>query len=136
LHGVLAQEGGPLEVVFGAFETRSLWIILLISLGALVFAYYLARQVLAAPEGTEKMRQIAGAIQVGAKAYLNRQFRTVGIFMALLTVVLFFALPVADLYPRRSIARVHPRRWVQRPHRIRGHVARRPSERPNGQRRA
>jgi K(+)-stimulated pyrophosphate-energized sodium pump len=96
LHGVLAQEGGPLEVVFGAFETRSLWIILLISLGALVFAYYLARQVLAAPEGTEKMRQIAGAIQVGAKAYLNRQFRTVGIFMALLTVVLFFALPVAE----------------------------------------
>jgi K(+)-stimulated pyrophosphate-energized sodium pump len=50
--------------------------------------------VLAAPEGTEKMREIARAIQVGARAYLNRQFRTVGIFMALLTVLLFFALPV------------------------------------------
>jgi K(+)-stimulated pyrophosphate-energized sodium pump len=96
LHGVLAQEGGPLGVDFGPFENNSLWIILVISLGALVFAYYLARQVLAAPEGTDKMRQIAGAIQIGARAYLNRQFRTVGIFMALLMVVLFFALPVAE----------------------------------------
>ncbi|MGH2591870.1 MAG: proton/sodium-translocating pyrophosphatase, partial [Actinomycetota bacterium] len=33
---------------------------------------------------------------VGAKAYLNRQFRTVGVFMGLLTVVLFFALPVSE----------------------------------------
>jgi K(+)-stimulated pyrophosphate-energized sodium pump len=96
LHGVLAQEGGPIEAVFGPFENNSLWVILVISLAALVFAYYLARQVLAAPEGTEKMKEIARAIQVGAKAYLNRQFRTVGIFMAILTIVLFFALPVSE----------------------------------------
>ncbi len=51
---------------------------------------------LAAPEGTDKMKEIARAIQVGAKAYLSRQFRTVAVFMAILSVVLFFALPVSE----------------------------------------
>ena len=96
MFGLLAQEGGPIEAVFGAFETRSLWIILVISLGALVFAYYLVREVLAAPEGTEKMKEIARAIQDGAKAYLSRQFRTLGIFLAILTIVLFFILPAPE----------------------------------------
>ena len=96
LHGVLAQEGGPIEAVFGSFETNALWVILVISLVALVFAYYLVREVLAAPEGTAKMREIATAIQVGAKAYLRRQFRTVAVFMAIITVLLFFALPVPE----------------------------------------
>jgi K(+)-stimulated pyrophosphate-energized sodium pump len=94
--GVLAAEGGPIHAVFGAFENRALWVIFGISLVALVFAYYLVREVLAAPEGTEKMREIARAIQVGASAYLRRQFRTVGIFLGLLTVLLFFILPVPD----------------------------------------
>jgi K(+)-stimulated pyrophosphate-energized sodium pump len=94
MHGVLAQEGGPIEAVFGSFETTMLWLILGVSLLALVFAYYLVREVLAAPEGTEKMKEIARAIQVGAKAYLSRQFRTLGIFLALLTIALFFILPV------------------------------------------
>jgi K(+)-stimulated pyrophosphate-energized sodium pump len=93
MHGVLAQESGAIRAVFGSFEDRSLWVILVISLLALVFAYYLVREVLAAPEGTDKMKEIATAIQEGAKAYLSRQFRTVGIFLGLLTVVLFFVLP-------------------------------------------
>ncbi|HEX5903605.1 MAG TPA: sodium-translocating pyrophosphatase [Actinomycetota bacterium] len=81
---------------FGSFEINAMWVILAISLVALAFAYYLVREVLAAPEGTDKMREIAGSIQVGAKAYLSRQFRTVAIFMAILTVVLYFALPVSE----------------------------------------
>jgi K(+)-stimulated pyrophosphate-energized sodium pump len=93
VHGILAQEGGPLEVVFGAEEVSYLWVIGVISLLALAFAYYLVREVLAAPEGTEKMKEIARAIQEGARAYLSRQFRTVGIFIALLTIGLFFVLP-------------------------------------------
>ena len=96
LHGVLAQEGGPIDAVFGSFEIHALWVILVISLVALAFAYYLVREVLAAPEGSEKMRAIARSIQIGAKAYLNRQFRTVAVFMAVLTVLLFFALPVPE----------------------------------------
>jgi K(+)-stimulated pyrophosphate-energized sodium pump len=91
---VLAAEGGPINAVFGPFEDRALWLVLGISLVALAFAYYLVREVLAAPEGTEKMKEIARAIQEGSRAYLNRQFRTVGIFIVVLTVVLFFILPV------------------------------------------
>jgi K(+)-stimulated pyrophosphate-energized sodium pump len=100
VYGVLAQEGGPIQADFGTFETNALWIILLISLSALVFAYYLVREVLGAEEGTEKMKEIARAIQVGAKAYLNRQFRTVAVFIVLLTVILFFALPVSEAATR------------------------------------
>ncbi len=93
---VLAQEGGAIEAVFGAFERNALWVVLAISLVALLFAYYLVREVLAAPEGTDKMREIARAIQEGARAYLNRQFRTLGVFLALLTVAIFFLLPVPE----------------------------------------
>ena len=50
---VLAVEGGPIQAVFGSFENTWLWVILGISLVALLFAYYLVREVLAAPEGTE-----------------------------------------------------------------------------------
>ena len=94
--GLLAQEGGPIEAQFGSGENLALWIILGVSLVALVFAYYLVREVLSAAEGTDKMKEIALAIQEGAKAYLSRQFRTLGIFLAILTVVLFFILPVSD----------------------------------------
>jgi K(+)-stimulated pyrophosphate-energized sodium pump len=90
---VLAQETGRIDAVFGAFETNALWVILGISLLALVVAYFLMRGVLAAPEGTERMRNISRAIQIGSKAYLNRQFRTVGAFMVVLTIALFFVLP-------------------------------------------
>ncbi|HEX6330460.1 MAG TPA: sodium-translocating pyrophosphatase [Actinomycetota bacterium] len=101
-----------MQADFDTFEINALWVILVISLSALVFAYYLVREVLGADEGSEKMKEIARAIQVGARAYLNRQFRTVGVFMALLTVILFFALPVSadavrgDLFIRfgRSLA--------------------------------
>src|SRR5881296_817706 len=93
MHGVLAQESGPIQAVFGSFESKVLWLILVVSLLALGFAYYLVREVLAAPEGTDKMKEIAKAIQEGASAYLKRQFTTLGIFLAILTVLLFIVLP-------------------------------------------
>ena len=96
MHGVLAQEGGPLDVVFKPSDTTALWVILGISLVALVFAYYLVRAVLAAPEGTERMKEIAKAIQEGASAYLSRQFRTLSIFVVIIGVALFFILPVSE----------------------------------------
>ena len=94
---VLAQEGGPIQAVFGSFEDTVLWIILAVSVLALMVAWVLRRGVLAAPEGTEKMREIATAIQEGSRAYLNRQFRTVGMFLAVLTIALFFVLPAHDV---------------------------------------
>ena len=92
MHVLAAGEGGPIPT-FGSFENNSLWVILLVSLLALGFAYYLVREVLAAPEGTDKMKEIAKAIQEGASAYLKRQFTTLGIFLAILTVLLFIVLP-------------------------------------------
>ncbi len=109
---LLAAEGGTIKAVFRSFEDNALWVILGISIVALLFAYYLVREVLGASEGTDKMKEIARAIQEGASAYLKRQFRTVGIFLGVLTVALFFLLPVpkgayhSDLFIRlgRSLA--------------------------------
>ncbi|MEK6648970.1 MAG: sodium-translocating pyrophosphatase [Actinomycetota bacterium] len=79
------------------------YIILAISLGALAIAWALRAQVLAADEGTEKMREIAAAIQEGAAAYLARQFRTLSYFVAIVFLLLF-ALPGAtDIRIGRSV---------------------------------
>ncbi|MCW2814911.1 MAG: sodium-translocating pyrophosphatase [Nocardioides sp.] len=63
-------------------------VVALIGLGALAMAYLFRQEVLAAPEGTENMKNIAQAVQEGADAYLQRQFRTLAVFAA----VAFFAL--------------------------------------------
>jgi len=93
---LLAAESGAIRAEFGAFDYTTLWIIVVLSLAALAFAAVLRRQVLAAPEGTDKMKDIARAIQEGSAAYLNRQLRTVAAFVAILAVVIFFILPVPD----------------------------------------
>ena len=92
--GILAAEGGRINADFRPLENNALWVILGIALVALVVAYLLVRQVLAAPEGSPKMKEIAQAIQEGAEAYLSRQFKTVGAFVVLIGVALFFILPV------------------------------------------
>ncbi|RYJ07622.1 MAG: sodium-translocating pyrophosphatase, partial [Actinomycetales bacterium] len=58
---------------------------------ALVFAALFRSQVLAADEGTERMREIGQAVQEGATAFLTRQFKTLA-FFALPVVVLLFLL--------------------------------------------
>jgi K(+)-stimulated pyrophosphate-energized sodium pump len=63
-------------------------IVLLIALGALAMAYMFRQEVLAAGEGTDNMKNIAHAVQEGANAYLQRQFRTLAVFAA----IAFFAL--------------------------------------------
>ncbi|WP_277207888.1 sodium-translocating pyrophosphatase [Isoptericola croceus] len=67
-------------------------VIAVIALAALVCAAVLRRQVLAAGEGTEKMQDIAHAVQEGASAYLSRQFRTLALF-AVVVFALLFLLP-------------------------------------------
>ncbi|WP_369140580.1 sodium-translocating pyrophosphatase [Modestobacter versicolor] len=70
-------------------------VVLVISLAALGFAFYLSRAVMAADPGTPKMQEIALAIQEGAGAFLRRQFRTLGVF-AVIVFVLLLLLPVSD----------------------------------------
>jgi K(+)-stimulated pyrophosphate-energized sodium pump len=79
------------------------YIILAISLVALGIAWALRAQVLAADEGTEKMREIASAIQEGATAYLARQFRTLSYFVAIVFVLLFALPGASDIRFGRSI---------------------------------
>jgi K(+)-stimulated pyrophosphate-energized sodium pump len=63
-----------------------------VALAALAIAYALRQQVLAANDGTEKMREIAEAVQEGAAAYLARQFRTLSYFVGIVFFLLL-ALP-------------------------------------------
>jgi len=58
----------------------------------LIFALYLVLYILKLDPGTEKMKAIASAIQEGAMAYLNRQYKTVAIIAVILTVVIALAI--------------------------------------------
>ncbi|MFI8915257.1 sodium-translocating pyrophosphatase [Streptomyces sp. NPDC053513] len=71
-----------------------------IALAALVVARLLVRQVLAAGEGTERMRAIAAAVQEGANAYLARQLRTLAVFAA--AVFFLLMLLPADNWSQRA----------------------------------
>ncbi len=57
---------------------------------ALVFAYIFYRQIMKVEEGTEKMKEIAQAVRVGAKAYLRRQYTVVAIFFVVTSLFLVF----------------------------------------------
>ena len=54
----------------------------------LAFAMYQRNFVLAQDEGSDRMRQIAAAIQTGAQAFLRREYRAVGILVLIVTVAL------------------------------------------------
>src|SRR3984957_2262194 len=80
--------------VTGANQT---WVIVVavVAVLALGLALFLRRDVLAASQGTAKMQEIAKAVQEGAAAYLQRQFKTLIYFVILIFGILFF-LPAAD----------------------------------------
>jgi K(+)-stimulated pyrophosphate-energized sodium pump len=59
---------------------------------ALLYGLWTSRQVLAADAGTARMQEISGAVQEGAKAYLNRQYRTIAIVGVIIFLILFATL--------------------------------------------
>ena len=75
-----------------------------IAIVSLVIAVMLRRQVLAADAGTPRMREIAGAIEEGAQAYLRRQFRTLGIFAVVVFGLLFLLPAEPEIKIGRAIA--------------------------------
>lgn len=65
---------------------------------ALAYAIYTAGQILAVSTGTLQMQQIAAAIQEGARAYLNRQYRTIAwVGIAIAIVITYFLSPLVGL---------------------------------------
>ncbi|NVI88009.1 sodium-translocating pyrophosphatase [Actinomadura sp. BRA 177] len=76
------------EVDLGGGDLSLVVVVAVIALLALAVAAGLVRDVLAAGQGTAKMQEIARAVQVGASAYLKRQFRTVAVFVVLIPLVL------------------------------------------------
>ncbi|HDZ77607.1 MAG TPA: sodium-translocating pyrophosphatase [Candidatus Omnitrophica bacterium] len=65
---------------------------------ALLFAAYLSFRIFRFSEGTEKMREIANAVKVGAKAYIKRQYLGVSLFFGVVFLILL-ALSLNDYLP-------------------------------------
>ncbi|MEW8324392.1 MAG: sodium-translocating pyrophosphatase [gamma proteobacterium symbiont of Stewartia floridana] len=62
---------------------------------ALAYGFISVKWILAQPEGDDKMREIAGAVQEGAQAYLNRQYTAIGFVGIVVLVVIYFGLDSA-----------------------------------------
>ena len=62
------------------------------ALAAIIYGVISIRAILKLPSGNEKMVEIAKAIQEGAKAFLNRQYKAVGIVAAVLFLLIGFLL--------------------------------------------
>ena len=68
------------------------WLVIGAGVLAILYGLVTSRQVLAANAGSERMQQIAGAVQEGARAYLNRQYRTIAIAGVVILIILLATL--------------------------------------------
>ncbi len=59
---------------------------------SLIYGFIAGRSIMAAPSGSERMINIAAAIQEGARAYLNRQYRTIGVVGVVICILISMKL--------------------------------------------
>tara|TARA_Y100000590_G_scaffold159916_1_gene183395 strand:+ start:1043 stop:3148 length:2106 start_codon:yes stop_codon:yes gene_type:complete len=77
-----------------ASASNILQLIILAGLLSIVYGFFTGKNILSASPGNSKMQDIASAIQVGAKAYLNRQYKTIGIVGIVVLVIISFAFSI------------------------------------------
>ena len=83
--GAALAQGGQAEVAAIPFYW---WIAPISSLIGLATAFFFYKQMLKAPEGTDRMKEIAGYVREGAMAYVRRQYGTVTLVFVVLFVIL------------------------------------------------
>ena len=89
MSALFASEGGWQDFTLKGGEWLILWLSGGSAILALLVGWFLMVKVLQQDEGTDKMKEIAAAIQVGAWAYLKRQFRTIGMILVPVGAVVF-----------------------------------------------
>ena len=67
---------------------------ILAGLLSIVYGFFTGKQILNASSGNDKMRDIASAIQIGAKAYLNRQYKTIAIVGVVVLIIISYAFSI------------------------------------------
>jgi len=77
-----------------ASASNILQLIILAGLLSIVYGYFTGKNILSASAGNKKMQEIASAIQVGAKAYLNRQYKTIAIVGVVVLVIISYAFSI------------------------------------------
>jgi K(+)-stimulated pyrophosphate-energized sodium pump len=70
------------------------FVIIACGLVALIYGLITSKQVLAADAGTPRMQEISAAVQEGARAYLNRQYTTIGIVGVVILIILGVTLGI------------------------------------------
>ena len=77
---------GTLNIIIGA------------GLLAILYGYIVGKQILSSSPGNSKMQEIAAAIQEGARAYLNRQYKTIAIVGVIILFIITFG-PILEFEP-------------------------------------
>ena len=68
-----------------------LLLVIISGLIAILYGYFTGRHVLSFSPGNKKMREVSEAIQIGAKAFLNRQYKTIAIVGIVVLVIITFS---------------------------------------------
>ena len=61
---------------------------------SVAYGYFTGKHILSSSPGNAKMQEIASAIQLGAKAYLNRQYKTIAIVGVVVLVIIIYAFSI------------------------------------------